>query len=178
MDRLMTQFDDLVVATDGLAYIARAWGREDADGQWKGWIEFEPRDGGPLLRAPAEVELEARTDFERWAFSLAATDLEVALEQARDRQVNGGAEEPGGGATTADPVRGRTGVDPFAAYAAGEAALRQVLAAAEERQLQAVIRGHHWVDERQIDLERVGRFVLEEMIVAAVRRQTASREAA
>ena len=64
-------------------------------------------------------------------------------------------------------------LDPFAEYRRGEHVLRERLDAADETRLRAIIRGHHWIDEHKIDLGNIRHVVLEEMIIAAVRRRSA-----
>jgi hypothetical protein len=181
MDQVMLQFDTPLRAPDGHSYLSRIWGREREYGAWEGWIEFEPLDGAPALRTRADTGLETRADFERWASGLTEPELEEILgrEQrghALDDQARAAGGEPGRPegaprerAPAPVPAAAQVGLDPFAAYAQGEGILRQRLGEAPEPRLRAIIRGHHWVDERSIDLEKIERLVLEEMIVAAVR---------
>jgi hypothetical protein len=173
MDQFMLQFETPLTAPDGHSYIPRIWGREGEYGAWEGWIEFAPLQGTPALRARADTGLETRADFERWASGLTESELEEILSREQRGHAQDGQAQAG-----PDPLAAQqAGLDPFAAYAQGEDILRQRLGEAPEPRLRAIIRGHHWVDERDIGLENIERFVLEEMIVAAVRGR-ASRIAA
>ena len=73
-----------IEGVDGLTYSARVAARQDEDGRWEGWLEFEPAEGGPTLRTPRETVQPDRADVEYWATGLSATYLEGALSRARE----------------------------------------------------------------------------------------------
>ena len=166
MDQIMIQFDKIVAAPDGRTFVARAWARQAEDGKWLGWTEFDPRDGTPSLRAPAHTEMISRDDVEEWARSIQDGELQLAFDDAwaQPHSVEVAPEAP-------ERARPRAALDPLSAFTRGESALREHLADASEWQLRAIIRGNHWIEGLNIDLENIGRPVLEEMIVAAVRRR-------
>ena len=73
-----------IEGADGLTYSARVSARQDEDGRWTGWLEFEPTGGGQKLRTPQETIQPDRDDLEYWATGLSATYLEGALRRARE----------------------------------------------------------------------------------------------
>lgn len=82
MAEVLVQLDSPVSDKAGNAYVARICGREEEDKLWEGWIEFDPQDGGPVLRTPRETEQPNRADLEYWATGLTVAYLEGALERA------------------------------------------------------------------------------------------------
>lgn len=83
MAEVLVQFDTTVAGSDGQGHVARVCGREAEDGRWEGWIEFEPQDGGSVLRTPRETTQPNRTDLHYWATGLTPIYLAGALERAR-----------------------------------------------------------------------------------------------
>src|SRR5688572_18026677 len=82
MAEVLIQFDSEIVDEKDHAYVARVCGRKADDGLWDGWIEFEPTDGGPVLRTPRETKQPKRSDLDYWASGLTPAYLEGALERA------------------------------------------------------------------------------------------------
>ena len=185
MPEVLVQFDSQIVDTDQHAYVARVCGRQADDGMWDGWIEFEPADGGPVLRTPRETKQPKRTDLDYWAGGLSAAYLEGALERAihsdlpdlRPREIaveptyNGPADPPAPGRATTEPrVHPRAVLDPFEVYEQGEAVLVQELSALDEGHLRNIALAHDLIDAN--DLKRpVDRNILAQLIVAEVRRR-------
>ncbi|MGH7507754.1 MAG: hypothetical protein ACRELX_19025, partial [Longimicrobiales bacterium] len=82
MAEVFYSFESPVSGPDGLAYTARACGRETDNGRWEGWIEFLPADGGRPLRTRRETTQPNRADLDYWASGIRATYLEGALQRA------------------------------------------------------------------------------------------------
>lgn len=82
MAETFLQFDTAVAGPDGRAYTARACGAAADDGLWDGWIEFDARDGSPVLRSPRETRQPNHADLEYWATGLTPVYLQGALERA------------------------------------------------------------------------------------------------
>ena len=183
MAEVLVQFDSQIVDTDQHAYVARVCGRQAEDGLWDGWIEFEPTDGGPVLRTPRETKQPKRTDLDYWAGGLTAAYLEGALERAihpdlpdlRPREIavaptyDGPAEPPAPGRATADArVRPRAVLDPFEVYKQGEDVLMQELLALDEGHLRNIALAHDLLDDDEVS-RAIGRDTLAQLIVVAVR---------
>lgn len=187
MAEVLVRFEAALAGPGGRAYVARVCGREAGDGLWDGWIEFDPGDGGSVLRTPRETRQPDRADLEYWATGLTVAYLEGALDRALRAQapevrpgeaaVRPTGDHPApsrGGARRAagtEPARPRTVLDPFRVYAQGEGVLREELGALDEGHLRAIVRAHALVGEDELDLGALHRAALAEVIVAAVRRR-------
>ena len=86
MGEVLVEFQELVVAPDGIAYCARACGGAAGDGthRWHGWIEFMPVRGGSVIRTPRETTQPGRGATEMWAMGLRPVYLQGALRRALD----------------------------------------------------------------------------------------------
>jgi hypothetical protein len=71
----------------------------------------------------------------------------------------------------ATPVRPHAVLDPFHVYEKGEDLLRQELTALDASHLRNIIRAHGLVDEEQVDVGRMSRAGIVDLIVAAVRKR-------
>jgi hypothetical protein len=184
MAEVLVQLDSPVSDARGRAYVARVCGRVADDGLWEGWIEFDPRDGSPVLRSPRETEQPNRADLEYWATGLTLSYLEGALQRAlrpptpdlRPRTVDarpaydGPAPPPGAGARAASPPP-RAVLDPFRVFAQGEEVLRQELGALDEGHLRSIVRAYGIGVEEGTDPATLGRGPLVEAIVRGARRR-------
>jgi hypothetical protein len=183
MAEVLVQFDSEIVDTDRHAYVARVCGRQAEDGMWDGWIEFEPADGGPVLRTPRETKQPKRTDLDYWAGGLSAAYLEGALERAihpdlpdlRPREIavepayDGPADPPAPGqANTKSRVHPHAVLDPFEVYEQGEDVLMQELLALDEGHLRNIALAHDLLAEDEVS-RAIGRNTLAQLIVVAVR---------
>lgn len=81
---VLVKFENVVRSEDGRTWLAQVCGRQAAENMWEGWIEFEPRDGGEVIRTPRETSQPNRQDLEYWAGGLTAAYLEGALARALD----------------------------------------------------------------------------------------------
>lgn len=186
MAEVLVRFDREITDAEGRAYVARVCGRETENGLREGWIEFEPRDGGPVLRTPRESIQPNRADLAYWAGGLTVAYLEGALARAlhpwrpsRPRTVTdlprfdrpAPVSRDDGDTTGATRIRPRAVLDPFRAYLQGEDVLRSELGAFDEGHLRNIIRCYDLVGEDRLDLQAVRRDSLAELIVAAVRRR-------
>lgn len=101
----LTEYDAALVGSDGLAYEARACGRERPDGTWEGWIEFEALGADTVWRTPRETTQPNLADLLYWATGVSPVYLEGALMRAMERPSrvtarpppDDAAEEPSGG---------------------------------------------------------------------------------
>jgi len=184
MAEVFVQFGERLTGSDGQPYIARVCGREQNDGLWEGWIEFDPVAGGTALRTPRETTQPKRSDMAYWASGLTAAYLEGALRRAEDpappdlrpRTVDAKAAFDGPAehkptASAAASASTTAVLNPFTVYAQGEHVLRNELMALDEGHLRNIIRAHALADEGDIDLLAMHRTALAELIVAAVRRR-------
>jgi len=187
MAEVLVQFDRPATDEGGRSYVVRVCGRLAEDGMWDGWIEFDPGDGGTILRTPRETEQPNRTDLEYWATGLTVPYLEGAFERARhpqtpdlrprsvaadpayDRPAPSSAEQTGTAGAHGAPVRAV--LDPFEVYAQGEDVLRGELGALDEGHLRNIIRAHGLVRDEEMDLLALDRAALAGVIVAAVRKR-------
>jgi hypothetical protein len=78
MAEVLVQIAAVIPGRDGRHYVPRVCGREAADGLWDGWIEFDPEEGGSVLRTRSESRQPNRDDLQYWAGGLTVT-LERAL---------------------------------------------------------------------------------------------------
>lgn len=184
---VLVKFETVVTGEDGGTYAAQVCGRQAAENMWEGWIEFEPGDGGSVLRTPRETTQPNLVDLEYWANGLTEAYLEGALQRALDpdlpdlrrREVPAEAtySAPAGrdvkaGTTARGRTRPATAVlNPLEVYTQGEHVLRDELGALDEGHLRSIVRAYDLVDDEEMDLLAMQRPSLVEMIVAAVRRQ-------
>lgn len=92
---LIHEFSAPVEDEDGAVYTARIRGmREHSTGQWQGWIEFLPRDGGEMLRTERETTQSKHDHLVYWATGLTVPYLTMALKRAH---------KPGEGRESAPP---------------------------------------------------------------------------
>jgi hypothetical protein len=153
-----------LVSAAGTAYRARICGRNRDDGFWEGWIEFDPDDGGAVLRTERETTQPNRAALEYWASGLTPVYLDGALTRAMDalRRVELQTEPPevpayegpatplttlpaGTAGTTDDPV-----LDPFSVYALGEDVLRAQLNPLSRRHLLGIIETYRLASPAEI----------------------------
>jgi hypothetical protein len=187
MSEVLIQFDTTVADGEAGTYVARVCGRLAEDGLWEGWIEFDPQDGGPVLRTPRETEQHDRGELEYWATGLSVAYLEGALERARDAaqpdvrprtvDVEPAYDRPAPHSPppSSDPpvrqVRPRAILDPFQVYGQGENVLREELGALDEDHLRNILRAYDLAGDDSPVLRAAERAALAETIVAAVRRR-------
>jgi hypothetical protein len=166
-----------VEAARGGAYLARACGSPAPGGTWHGWIEFVPVGGGVPIRSPRETTQPNRTHAQYWASGLTTVYLEGALERALHPIVVTAPPRPGPPYFSApapglirDPYgsAGTSALDPFSAFARGEASLRRRLSALAAWRLVAIIR-EYGLSEGDAELGRLTAAELTERIVHAVR---------
>ncbi|HEX6630337.1 MAG TPA: hypothetical protein VF048_04565 [Gemmatimonadaceae bacterium] len=186
MAEVLVQFDGAVPDTAGHGYLARVCGREAGDGRWEGWIEFDPQDGGAVLRTPRETTQPNRRDLHYWATGLTMAYLTGALARARDphtpdlrpRTVAAvpSYDEPAPSGLAAERtvvpprIRPTAVLNPFDVYAQGEDVLREELLALDEGHLRNIVRAYDLAPESAA-LQLADRALLMETIVTSVRRR-------
>lgn len=74
----------ILVDPEGLSYRATTYGEQREDGTWWGWLEFQPREGGPPLATGQETSQPNRDALAYWATGLEPVYLEGALIRALD----------------------------------------------------------------------------------------------
>jgi hypothetical protein len=82
---VLTEFQDPIKDLSGNGFRARACALPNAKGLWQGWIEFNPTNGDPTFRSPAETMQATRSGVVKWAAGLTADHLMCALDRARVR---------------------------------------------------------------------------------------------
>jgi hypothetical protein len=183
MAEVLTEFESSVYDETGREFIARACGRECADGHWEGWLEFVPLDGGVVIRSARETTQPNRVDTEYWATGLTPIYLEGALRRALEpvevvervidvRPVydSPAPDRPIVSVSGTRNVRARPVLNPFEVYQQGEDILRGQLSALDAPRLRDIIRGYSLTAGDTTELMRVSEAELTDRIIAAVRR--------
>jgi len=180
MAEVFVRFNDPIAAADGTVFLARACGREAADGRWEGWIEFESADGAEVIRSGRETTQPNRADTEYWATGLTPVYLEGALARALEphrRTPPPPAEAPAfdGPLPPADEPapRPESVLNPFSVYRKGEGLLRNQLSALAAWHLVNIVQAYDLSDLPTPTLERMPALDLVELIVSEVRRLSA-----
>jgi hypothetical protein len=75
-------YTDEVVSKSGVRYRVHAYGAPTDFGTWKGWLLFEPLDGGPSLQTDQETTQPNRAALEYWASGVEPIYLDGALGRA------------------------------------------------------------------------------------------------
>lgn len=178
MAEVFVRFDEPIRDSRGHMYAAQVCGRVAPDGLWEGWIEFQPVDGGDVLRSPRETEQPNRHDLAYWATGLTVAYLEGALDRARRAAAPKVVEpapavrpvfsEPAPPPGAMPPVVARAVLDPFAVYAQGAEILRDELQALSRDQVANVADAYALVEPRAAR-SVASKTALVDAIVAAVR---------
>jgi hypothetical protein len=173
---VFVEFNEQVAGKDGEKYIARACGGENANGQWQGWLEFEPVTGGETIRTGRETTQPNRTDTEYWATGLTPVFLEGALERALNPLVRAerpSVPPPAHNGPAPDFVSARPAAEsilnPFSVYRKGEDLLRRQLLAFSAWHLVNIIRDYELSPIDPVVLNQMPTVALVETIVTAVR---------
>lgn len=174
MAEVLVTFNDIITA-EGVAYRARACGREMDDGRWEGWIEFESLDGDTVVRSGRETTQPNRTDTAYWATGLTPVYLEGALDRALHPTIVGPPlvdEVPafdGPAPAFEEPLpRSESVLNPFSVYRKGEALLRRQLSALASWHLVNIIKAYDLSEHSSTVLSLMTSQELVELIVAAV----------
>jgi hypothetical protein len=183
MAEVFVEFAEPVLARDGSAYVARACGgpAPSNHGTWQGWLEFEPVNGGDVVRSGRETTQPNRDDTEYWATGLTPVYLEGALERALNpltRTPPARATAPAYEAPAPDmapPAYPNDAVlNPFSVYRKGETMLRSQLLALSGWHLVNVITAYGLSAQRIADLTSTPAPILVELIISAVRERAES----
>jgi hypothetical protein len=84
MSELIQGYVTPVRTTDGVTYRVQAYGEEQSDGTWVGWLEFAAdHAGGPTRVTDRETSQASREALKSWAQGLESTYFEGAFERAR-----------------------------------------------------------------------------------------------
>ncbi len=175
MAEVLVEFSDPVADSDGITYTGRACGSEVDNGQWQGWIEFIPHDGGEAVRTGRETTQPNRTDTVYWATGLTHVYLEGALDRALKpvvRRMPRPIAPPVHNGPAPDVVRvppTESILNPFSVYRKGESLLRQQLGAFSVWHLVNIIRAHELSTLPAEELSRLPASELIEIIVRTVR---------
>lgn len=172
MAETLLDFQIPVSGSDGSTYLARAVAAEVPGGNWQGWIEFTPVDGGEPLCSPRETTQPNRTDVVYWATGLTSVYLEGALSRAktppmpRRRLMTPPAFEA--------PAHRSDGpaasiLDPFSVYGKGEELLRRRLGALSSWHLINIIVDYELSGDSRAALDGTPAPELIEKIVIGVR---------
>jgi hypothetical protein len=178
MAEALARFDTLVRDREGRLYEAKACGRERDDRLWEGWLEFEDRETGEVLRSSRETTQPNLVDLRYWATGLTAVYLEGALERilgAPPVRLRGPVPPPAfdGPAERFEPTRHTTTRDailnPFSVYEKSPDLLAQELTALRDYHLRQIIRDYHLVDDDEVRLESLTEPELGTLIMQRVR---------
>jgi hypothetical protein len=182
MAEILVALSDVLADEDGQTYTPQAVGAETPLGQWEGWIEFIPLDGGPPAISPRETTQPNRTAAVYWATGLTPIYLEGALARALGRGAGRSAGRESGNGTApaagqrrpAVPARRTAVLDPFSVYEKGESVLRAELSALASWHLVNIIGAYQLSDERDATLNALPPPALIDIIVAGVRGEAAA----
>ena len=83
MMELIHEHSAIVKTPDGERFVPRTYAEQQPDGIWFGWLEFEPVDGGPVLRTSRETSQPSRSAVAYWAEGLEPLYFEGAFERAQ-----------------------------------------------------------------------------------------------
>jgi hypothetical protein len=175
MAEVLVEFSERISDDDGITYVARAIGAENATGHWQGWIEFVPDRGGNPVRSGRETTQPNRTDTVYWATGLTPVYLEGALRRALKPRVSPSpqpVQPPAYDEPAGDVVRPHAQdsiLNPFSVYRKGEGLLRQQLGAFSAWHLINIIRAHNLSALQADQLNAMTEAQLVELIVAGVR---------
>jgi hypothetical protein len=185
MAETVLHFPRLIPAQDGTGYVAHVCGAQMSDDMWQGWIEFIPEHGGEPVRSGRETTQPNRTDLVYWATGLTDVYLEGSLQRALQGPVVVPVERrrhaplfPGPAPSS---VTGRSRgeasasaiLDPFSVYEKSEGVLRRQLGALSARHLVNIALEYGLTDLDVQTLNEVPAGELIDLIVRAVRLQTA-----
>jgi hypothetical protein len=176
-----------LVTDRGRAFAARVCGAPMDDSLWQGWIEFTAVGDGEIVRTPRETTQPNRAGLEYWATGLTATYFEGALTRALNPRT--GQVKPGPGPAFEEPARERvraadaplaakpveSALDPFAAYQKGERVFRQQLHALAPWHLVNIVRAYELSQADPATLASTPAEVLIDLILNAVRAESATR---
>jgi hypothetical protein len=175
----VARFDTPVQDRRGRLYDAKACGSERDDGLWEGWIEFESRDTGEVLRTSRETTQPNLKDLRYWATGLTPVFLQGALERIlyapQPRPVrpltpptfDGPAErlETKGRHT----MRGDAVLNPFSVYEKSPDLLAQELTALRGWHLRQILRDYNLVADGDARLDSLSDPELGSLILQRVR---------
>jgi hypothetical protein len=175
-DEVLIEFENSI-DTNEASYIARALGRERADGLWEGWIDFEA-PGGEHLATERETTQPNHHTLKYWATGLTYAYLEGALARAISHRVltdRWNAPLQGGGVardhTSVVMPRATAVLDPFAVYAMGADLLRDQLGALHGDQLRNIIRAHDLSSAAPGEVDALSEWEMRALILQAVERR-------
>jgi len=181
MAETLVQFKTPVRGPDGSLYFAHAVGAEVPGGNWQGWIEFTPADGGDPLCSPRETTQPNRTDVEYWATGLTGVYLEGSLSRAMTSSpmlAQPPLPPPAFDAPAHPPLAIPSGeaassvLDPFSVYEKGEALLRRQLGALSSWHLVNIIVDYELSNDSRASLSRIPQADLIDTIVIGVQKDT------
>jgi hypothetical protein len=173
---VIAEYDVAVTAPDDVSvWSARVCARP-TEGNWEGWIEFDPLTAGHVpVRTPPETTQVDRDAMERWAVGLTPTYLEGALERARERPAVTATESapplfdepaPVVEILNVAPRRPHPILDPYAVHAQGEQLLVDQLAALDTSHLRDIVLAYEMTTPETAEL--ASRAELTTHILAAV----------
>ena len=177
MAEVLVEFTEPVISEDGARYVARACGRQAADGMWEGWIEFLPIERGEAVRSSRETTQPNRTDAMYWATGLTAVYLEGALHRALNPLIRtpprpiAGPVFDGPASDITPGAHTESILNPFSVYRKGEDLLRRQLNALSAWHLVNIVRAHDLSDLDGAVLNAMTPNALAELIISAVRRE-------
>jgi hypothetical protein len=177
MAETVAQFDATVTDRYGRLYAAKACGRERDDHLWEGWIEFENRSTGEILRSYRETTQPNLTDLKYWSTGLTPVYLEGALDRILPREparqappappppeFDSPAERPARRPHAHDAI-----LNPFSVYDKSPELLAQELTALRGWHLRQIIRDYDLSRETDKPLEAMSEPELGSLIVERVR---------
>ena len=188
MAETLVEFQERVISQDGTVYEARACGGPMPGGNWQGWIEFIPLNGGEPVRSRRETTQPNRVDTVYWATGLTPVYLEGALRRALDQPFvapaplshpsvfDGPAPSTVAAFAPAEAAPASI-LDPFSVYEKGEGLLRRRLGALSAWHLVNIALEYELTDLEVETLNRLPAVELIELIVRGVQQEIGTRHA-
>jgi hypothetical protein len=177
MAETLVRFDALVSDRDGRMYEAKACGRERDGRLWEGWLEFENRETGEVLRSSRETTQPNLTDLRYWATGLTPVYLEGALARSRgdaprrqpERVPPPAFDGPAEASESPRHVARDAILNPFAVYEKSPDVLARELTALRGYHLRQIIQEYNLVEDDGIRLESMTEPELGSLILQRVR---------
>jgi hypothetical protein len=177
---VLRTFEEPIVGSTGMSYVAKICGRVRSDGRWEAWVEFVPEGGTPILRSRRETSQPNLRNLEGWVERLSRVYLQGSLDRTLHAQfppLRGPLESPESphfagpaGEPEAVPAPDDAAINPFLEYSKGMDLLIRKLDELSMAELRDLTRAYG-LDQREggvVELEGLERADLIALIVRGV----------
>ena len=146
---------------------------------WEGWLEFVPRDGGPVLPSERETTQPNRDDALYWATGLTYTYIDGALLRLLKplphlpRRASTAARPAFDAPAPHGAASGHAVLNPFEVYRESDTVLRSQLQALDDGQLRNIVRDYAISTMSPAELGQLARAELIALIMTAAEKHAA-----